>query len=77
MSDQALNDAMSSVMAATKIELDRVREILTRREALPGEMTWFGAFWMRTLVTRAEKAIKDRNVIECASVLIQLREVEG
>jgi hypothetical protein len=65
-----------TVIEELRGECDRVRRIIVRREALPGDVTWFGVFWMKALVKRAGKAIADSNANECANVLQQLREVE-
>jgi len=70
------NDSdLPAAIDAIKIESARVREILQRRGALPGDMGAGDLLWMRALLIRAHRATETENLIECKSLLLQLRNL--
>ena len=57
-------------------EINRVRELIKEYEALPNNVGVFGATFMKTDISKAEKAIREGDTIQMISCYSKLKEYE-
>jgi hypothetical protein len=56
-------------------EIERAKKIIANCEA--SSTLSFAAIWLRALVLRSQKAIRDRDIVAMIACMKQIREVKG